>query len=555
MPKEKNKIDINKHENDINTLKKQNVIDLLSIKELYKRIEELGEKITQIKYIDNTIVNKLKKEYEKLKKIILDENIQIKLTNDIEKINSQMDNMTSYVTPQMFGAKGDYNEDTGIGSDDIVALENALNFGTYKNNTLIDLGGKKYYISRPLKLTRQNRTFINGSIYSDGNVIENGMQWCSFYAFNKINLISKNGYAIYISNSFNGEFNHVTYTDCYLEGGKGAFCSYNSEIGFSQTFIRVSVKSNNGNGFSGVKGPGTTFIGCDNRGLPNGALFHNCSDCKIISSDSQAPMKHAVLIDKYIVGAYYEDCNFEHCTHESALATTSFKEIEFNNTTFSRKTSGYTSVDYPLILRASNLIKLNNVDICNYDDNPIKIQIYNNPNIITSGSTELTVSFESAYRNKVKTLPKQGIIKDCVEELFEDGNKQAITKYNTNEPIMINTKHIGSFFNNTLKVSELDKDNCINFQIHGMYNTYELTNSFTGDTINGIKNFLVDQYCGFGTIITIYNNSGKSLIIKNKSGIGQNIMTLSGSDFTLTNGSTINLIFKKIDTLKRWVEF
>ena len=99
MRKEKNKIDINKHEIDIDTLKKQNVYDLLSIKELYKRIEELGEKITQIKYIDNTIVNKLKKEYLNLEKLILDENIQIKLTNDIktiisqiETINSQLDN-------------------------------------------------------------------------------------------------------------------------------------------------------------------------------------------------------------------------------------------------------------------------------------------------------------------------------------------------------------------------------------------------------------------------------------------------------------------------------
>ena len=111
MTKENNKVDINKHEMDIDTLKKQNVNDLLSIKEIYKRIEELGEKITQVKYIDNTLVKKLKKEYENFKKeyenfkkIILDENIQIKLdnkidefnlklTHDIETINSQMDNI------------------------------------------------------------------------------------------------------------------------------------------------------------------------------------------------------------------------------------------------------------------------------------------------------------------------------------------------------------------------------------------------------------------------------------------------------------------------------
>ena len=95
MPKENNKVDINKHEMDIDTLKKQNVNDLLSIKELYKRIGELGEKTTQIKYIDNTIVKKLKKEYEKLNKIILDENIQIKLTNDIETINSQLNTIAN----------------------------------------------------------------------------------------------------------------------------------------------------------------------------------------------------------------------------------------------------------------------------------------------------------------------------------------------------------------------------------------------------------------------------------------------------------------------------
>ena len=86
-------IENNKIQVDIENLIKQNVNDLLSIKELYSKLEELGEKITQIKYIDNTLVKKLKKEYEKLQKIILDENIQVKLNNDIETINSQLDNL------------------------------------------------------------------------------------------------------------------------------------------------------------------------------------------------------------------------------------------------------------------------------------------------------------------------------------------------------------------------------------------------------------------------------------------------------------------------------
>ena len=82
MPKENNKMQV-----DIENLLKQNVNDLLSIKELYKRIEELGEKITQVKYIDNTLVKKIKKEYENLKKIILDENVQVQLVKKIDYFN------------------------------------------------------------------------------------------------------------------------------------------------------------------------------------------------------------------------------------------------------------------------------------------------------------------------------------------------------------------------------------------------------------------------------------------------------------------------------------
>ena len=39
MTNENKKVDINKHEIDIGTLKKQNVNDLLSIKELYSKLK------------------------------------------------------------------------------------------------------------------------------------------------------------------------------------------------------------------------------------------------------------------------------------------------------------------------------------------------------------------------------------------------------------------------------------------------------------------------------------------------------------------------------------
>ena len=105
----------NKFQIDIDNLFKQNVNDLSAIKELYRKLEEIGEKITQIKYIDSTLANKLKKEYEKLKKIILDENAQAKLTNDIETINSKLNTKAN---------KDDL--DTKANKDDIETINSKL---------------------------------------------------------------------------------------------------------------------------------------------------------------------------------------------------------------------------------------------------------------------------------------------------------------------------------------------------------------------------------------------------------------------------------------------
>ena len=118
-------IDINKHEVDIDTLFKQNENDLCSIKELYRKLKELEKKISQIKYIDSNLADKLKKDYESLKRIILDENIQAKLTNDINEINSQIDNNTK----------------TRIAKD--------INSSNYITNTQIDV---EYYKMRQTQL-------------------------------------------------------------------------------------------------------------------------------------------------------------------------------------------------------------------------------------------------------------------------------------------------------------------------------------------------------------------------------------------------------------------
>ena len=78
----------NKMQVDIENLFKQNVNDLSAIKELYRKLEGMENKISQLKYIDSQLANKLKKEYENLKKIILDENIQVQLDAKINNLKS-----------------------------------------------------------------------------------------------------------------------------------------------------------------------------------------------------------------------------------------------------------------------------------------------------------------------------------------------------------------------------------------------------------------------------------------------------------------------------------
>ena len=87
--------DINSQQVDIENLFKQNANDLSSIKELYRKLKEIEEKISQIKHIDTKLTDKLKKDYEKLKRIILDENIQAKLTNDINEIDTSINNINN----------------------------------------------------------------------------------------------------------------------------------------------------------------------------------------------------------------------------------------------------------------------------------------------------------------------------------------------------------------------------------------------------------------------------------------------------------------------------
>ena len=139
----------NKMQVDIENLFKQNVNDLLSIKELYRKLKEVEEKILQIKYIDTTLANKLKKDYEKLKKLILDENAQANLANEIEKINSQIEKINTQMNNTarnflFFGGK------SGADFDNTSALQKLVNNLHEQGGGTIFIPEGVYYFNSPV---------------------------------------------------------------------------------------------------------------------------------------------------------------------------------------------------------------------------------------------------------------------------------------------------------------------------------------------------------------------------------------------------------------------
>ena len=92
-------IDINKVQQNIKELQDQNAIDFQNYELLTQKIEEIKESIKLTDSHLNLLMKKIKSDYENLKKIIIDENVQVQLNNKIEenrqeinKIKEQLNN-------------------------------------------------------------------------------------------------------------------------------------------------------------------------------------------------------------------------------------------------------------------------------------------------------------------------------------------------------------------------------------------------------------------------------------------------------------------------------
>ena len=91
-------IDINKVQQNIKELQDQNAIDFQQWKKLGQDIEKLAGNIKITDTHLNLLMKKIKADYESLKKIIIDENIQVQLNNKINENKKEIDTKVSKET-------------------------------------------------------------------------------------------------------------------------------------------------------------------------------------------------------------------------------------------------------------------------------------------------------------------------------------------------------------------------------------------------------------------------------------------------------------------------
>ena len=131
--------DINSQQVDIENLFKQNENDLVSIKELYRKLEGMEKKISQIKYINEVIGDKLKKEYESLKDLIQNGTgqpipgqpgiSQTELNNKFNTINTRIDNLNNSINEIESQVGNNTNNITNLNTN-ITEINSQLNTNT-----------------------------------------------------------------------------------------------------------------------------------------------------------------------------------------------------------------------------------------------------------------------------------------------------------------------------------------------------------------------------------------------------------------------------------------
>ena len=463
----------------------------------------------------------------------------------------------NYITPQMYGAVGDGT------TDDYEAFQTMASLDDHDQRYIIDLGGLTYYVSKTIKLNTRNKTFMNGKIIGETHTFTNELDTCSGHNFLNLDVVSKNGYCFYIKsiteNQWASEWYYITYINVKMRGKLGGYYSKDIKIGFSQLFLNVIVTSTDGDGFYGVKGPGTVMVHCVNEGLLNGALFANCF-CPIIASDSNGQMKYGVKNVGYFNYTVQEfnGCNFEHCLEQGVYAPAGGMRFKFINSSFTKvegheKNANLRKPTEAIYIKGESEIEFINTDISkfNYTNSAdyTDFVFEGSPNwkVSTTSNNNKVFTARNAkfYRNPVMTLPRvfEGVIK--LNEYSEDNSTVPNIEMHGNG--QIHTDNASNFMRmyyrkDNAKV-KLDSNGMIRLESDGYFtNSYAIVDSGIR-SINGVKSLFKDRM-GDGTPISIRNNTTNSVTFKHNTGLGMKFIFKAQADKQLAVGESILFIVK-----------
>lgn len=252
-------IDINKVQQNIKELQDQNAIDFQQWKKLGQDIEKLKESIKTTDKHYNLLMKKIEADYESLKKIIIDENVQLQLNNKIEEnkteinkkvsiktfenevnnINSHLDNKANKneVIKRGYGTLNDFDEDTrrviqGLGDGEINAVLGDGNVAYNNLNADIRNIIKDIQLTvfdyKEMNLELQNSVVINGKYTKTG---ESDSYRSVIVNCNQGELYAISGCAYNIYTSLISYFKDDTYVSSVLNGTLSADSPhYNSTV-------------------------------------------------------------------------------------------------------------------------------------------------------------------------------------------------------------------------------------------------------------------------------------------------------------------------------------
>ena len=448
-------VENNKMQVDIENLFKQNVNDLSAIKELYRKLKEVEERFSQIKYIDSALTKKLKKEYEKLNKIILDENIQVKLTNDIETINSQMETKANKddietINSQMTQVTSnnlriinameyiDFKENIDC-STDINNLIQSMN----KNETLL-LPYFNYYTNNTILINRDINVICKGLIKYTGNgsAIKIIQSENKTIEFNRIDAL--NGSCIEL---FSNTGNFIQYLKLYfvdlrakkyciylnLEENSDGWINENRFYGgrFTSGEIGCYADAHNLDSINSNK-----FFEIGVEGVELGYSLNNLCNYSIITNPRILESRNLISTNGIVKDLYISGTN-----------------ILYDNTlSFSNETNG--KLDIPVVDNGGGLISNTSSIIKGRIVLPIEKRRYKNVGKPVDGIYDMRKERKTIESNIYYFLVNQNANTIILNELYGNEIYQFYIKFNfdNSTPFTLKDSKENTIFNNTANV-------------------------------------------------------------------------------------------------------